>query len=168
MEDFVIHDLGKPNFHQSELMRRLPPTERKMRKEYLEFLACPNCRSEDFELNGAESKGRIEFGSLDCGSCGANYPIKNFIPRFSSTTPYADSFGPQWRTFARSQLDTKQTRESAIRRMTRALSEYLISGIKTNIPFQAKIMRNADFMRGDFDTGFVEKMMGPKQFERKS
>jgi acetyl-CoA carboxylase biotin carboxylase subunit len=60
------------------------------------------------------------------------------------------------------------TRESAIRRMTRALSEYLISGIKTNIPLQAKIMRNADFMRGDFDTSFVEKIMGPKQFERKS
>jgi len=59
------------------------------------------------------------------------------------------------------------TRESAIRRMTRALSEYLISGIKTNIPFQAKIMQNADFMRGDFDTSFVEKIMSPKQFERK-
>ena len=59
------------------------------------------------------------------------------------------------------------TRESAIRRMTRALSEYLISGIKTNIPFQTKIMKNADFMRGDFDTSFVEKIMSPKQFERK-
>jgi acetyl-CoA carboxylase, biotin carboxylase subunit len=59
------------------------------------------------------------------------------------------------------------TRESAIRRMTRALSEYLISGIKTNIPLQAKIMQSADFMRGDFDTSFVEKLVGPKQFERK-
>ena len=59
------------------------------------------------------------------------------------------------------------TRESAIRRMTRALSEYLISGIKTNIPFQAKIMQNADFMRGDFDTSFVEKITGPKPFEIK-
>jgi acetyl-CoA carboxylase biotin carboxylase subunit len=59
------------------------------------------------------------------------------------------------------------TRESTIRRMTRALSEYLISGIKTTIPFQAKIMRNADFIRGDFDTSFVEKIMGPKLFEIK-
>ena len=59
------------------------------------------------------------------------------------------------------------TRESAIRRMTRALSEYLISGIKTTIPFQAKIMQNADFMRGDFDTSFVEKITGPKPFEMK-
>ena len=51
--------------------------------------------------------------------------------------------------------------------MTRALSEYLISGIKTTIPFQAKIMQNTDFKRGDFDTSFVEKIVGPKPFEMK-
>ena len=59
------------------------------------------------------------------------------------------------------------SRESAIRRMTRALSEYLISGIKTTIPFQSEIMQNPDFMRGDFDTSFVEKMTGPKRLELK-
>jgi acetyl-CoA carboxylase, biotin carboxylase subunit len=55
------------------------------------------------------------------------------------------------------------SRESAINRMTRALSEYLISGIKTTIPFQATIMQNQDFIRGDFDTSFVEKLSGPKR-----
>jgi acetyl-CoA carboxylase, biotin carboxylase subunit len=59
------------------------------------------------------------------------------------------------------------SRESAIRRMARALSEYLISGIKTTIPYQAKIMQHPDFIRGEFDTGFVEKMSGPKRFEIK-
>jgi acetyl-CoA carboxylase, biotin carboxylase subunit len=59
------------------------------------------------------------------------------------------------------------SRESAIRRMARALSEYLISGIKTTIPYQAEIMQNPDFMRGDFDTSFVEKMSGPKRLELK-
>jgi acetyl-CoA carboxylase biotin carboxylase subunit len=59
------------------------------------------------------------------------------------------------------------SRESAIRRMTRALSEYLISGIKTTIPFQSEIMQHPDFMRGDFDTSFVEKMAGPKRLELK-
>jgi acetyl-CoA carboxylase biotin carboxylase subunit len=57
------------------------------------------------------------------------------------------------------------TRSSAIRRMSRALSEYLITGIKTTIPFQIEIMRHADFVRGDFDTSFVEKMSMPKPFE---
>jgi acetyl-CoA carboxylase, biotin carboxylase subunit len=50
------------------------------------------------------------------------------------------------------------SRASAIRRMTRALSEYLIGGIKTTIPFQLMIMQNPDFIRGDFDTSFIEKM----------
>jgi acetyl-CoA carboxylase biotin carboxylase subunit len=59
------------------------------------------------------------------------------------------------------------TRESTIRRMTRALSEYLISGIKTTIPFHVKIMQSTDFQRGDFDTGFVEKIVGPKPLEIK-
>jgi acetyl-CoA carboxylase biotin carboxylase subunit len=56
------------------------------------------------------------------------------------------------------------TRQAAISRMTRALGEYLITGIKTTIPFQAKIMQNADFIRGDFDTSFVEKIASPKPF----
>jgi acetyl-CoA carboxylase biotin carboxylase subunit len=59
------------------------------------------------------------------------------------------------------------TRNSAIRRTARALGEYLITGIKTTIPFQAKIMRDADFLRGDFDTGFVERILDPKPFEIK-
>ncbi len=54
------------------------------------------------------------------------------------------------------------TRQAAISRMSRALGEYLITGIKTTIPFQAKIMQNADFIRGHFDTSFVEKITGPK------
>ena len=56
------------------------------------------------------------------------------------------------------------TRQAAISRMSRALGEYLITGIKTTIPFQQKIMRNADFIRGRFDTSFVEKIVGPRPF----
>ena len=51
------------------------------------------------------------------------------------------------------------TRESAIARMRRALGEYLITGIKTTIPFHNAIMRNADFRNGNYDTGFVERLM---------
>jgi len=51
------------------------------------------------------------------------------------------------------------TRSAAIRRMSRALNEYLITGIKTTIPFQAQIMQNGDFQAGKFDTSFVERMM---------
>ena len=57
------------------------------------------------------------------------------------------------------------TRESAIARMRRALGEYLITGIKTTIPFHNAIMRNADFRNGHYDTGFVDRMMNSETFE---
>ena len=57
------------------------------------------------------------------------------------------------------------TRKSAIARMRRALGEYLITGIKTTIPFHNAIMRNADFRNGHYDTGFVDRMMKSEAFE---
>ena len=51
------------------------------------------------------------------------------------------------------------TRQHAIDRMRRALGEYLIRGIKTTIPFQEAIMRDPDFLRGHYNTGFVEKII---------
>ena len=57
------------------------------------------------------------------------------------------------------------TRESTIDRMRRALGEYLIAGIKTTIPFHSAIMRNADFRNGNYDTGFVDRVMNSESFE---
>ena len=51
-----------------------------------------------------------------------------------------------------------ETREEAIRRMDRALEEYIIEGIKTTIPFHQKIMNNKDFIEGQIDTGFLERI----------
>lgn len=47
-------------------------------------------------------------------------------------------------------------RINAINRMRRALSEYIVRGIKTTIPFQETIMRHPDFVQGKYNTGFVE------------
>ena len=49
-----------------------------------------------------------------------------------------------------------QTREEAIDTMERALSEYVIEGIKTTIPFHLQLMRNEDFRKGNFTTKFIE------------
>lgn len=49
-----------------------------------------------------------------------------------------------------------QTREEAISTMIRALSEYVIEGIKTTIPFHQKLMLNEDFRKGNFTTKFME------------
>lgn len=49
-----------------------------------------------------------------------------------------------------------QTREEAINTMKRALSEYVIEGIKTTIPFHIQLMQNEDFINGNFTTKFLE------------
>ena len=48
-------------------------------------------------------------------------------------------------------------RPTAIERMSRALSEFQIWGVKTTIPLLMKIMSHPDFISGQFDTGFIEK-----------
>jgi len=48
-------------------------------------------------------------------------------------------------------------REQAIIRCRRALSEFIIDGVKTTIPFSTKIVNDKDFVAGNYDTGFVER-----------
>ena len=49
-----------------------------------------------------------------------------------------------------------QTREEVITRMKRALSEFVIEGIKTTIPFHLKLMDNEKFKSGHFTTKFLD------------
>lgn len=50
-----------------------------------------------------------------------------------------------------------ETRAEAILRMRRALEEYKIVGVRTNIPFHQNLMDSHRFMAGQFDTRFVEE-----------
>jgi acetyl-CoA carboxylase biotin carboxylase subunit len=63
--------------------------------------------------------------------------------------PYYDSMIGKLITIA-------QTREEAIDTMYRALSEYVIEGVKTTIPFHLQLMQNEDFRKGNFTTKFLE------------
>jgi acetyl-CoA carboxylase biotin carboxylase subunit len=49
-----------------------------------------------------------------------------------------------------------RTREEAINTMSRALSEYVIDGVKTTIPFHQQLMRDENFRNGNFTTKFLE------------
>ena len=49
------------------------------------------------------------------------------------------------------------TRLEAVRRMRRALGETIIRGCKTNLPVLQLILYNREFLRGDYNTGFMEK-----------
>ena len=53
-------------------------------------------------------------------------------------------------------ITVAQTREEAIAKMYRALSEYVIEGIKTTIPFHMKLMQNEEFKKGNYTTKFLE------------
>ena len=63
--------------------------------------------------------------------------------------PYYDSMIGKLITVA-------QTREEAINTMYRALSEYVIEGVHTTIPFHLQLMQNKDFRKGNFTTKFLE------------
>ncbi|MGH9497052.1 MAG: methyltransferase domain-containing protein [Candidatus Sulfotelmatobacter sp.] len=73
-------------------------------------LRCLDCQG---HLDGGES-------SLVCVSCGRKYPIVDGVVRFVDEQQYAGSFGFQWKIYARTQLDTKESdrSESAFRRRT--------------------------------------------------
>lgn len=50
-----------------------------------------------------------------------------------------------------------QNRDEAVKRMKRALYEYKITGVKTNIQFLERIMNTPDFVNGTYDTHFIEE-----------
>jgi acetyl-CoA carboxylase biotin carboxylase subunit len=53
-------------------------------------------------------------------------------------------------------------RPAALRRARRALDEMVIEGIRTNIPFLRRIINNPQFIAGDFDTGFVGRLLAER------
>ncbi|MFC2130575.1 acetyl-CoA carboxylase biotin carboxylase subunit [Bacteroidota bacterium] len=65
--------------------------------------------------------------------------------------PYYDSLIAKLITFA-------PKREEAIAKMKRALDEFVIEGIKTTIPFHRKMMNNPDFIAGNIDTNYLERV----------
>ncbi|MGQ0737691.1 MAG: acetyl-CoA carboxylase biotin carboxylase subunit [Bacteroidota bacterium] len=53
-------------------------------------------------------------------------------------------------------ITTAQSRQEAIQTMYRALSEYVIEGVKTTIPFHLQLMQDERFRSGDFNTKFLD------------
>jgi acetyl-CoA carboxylase biotin carboxylase subunit len=54
-------------------------------------------------------------------------------------------------------------RDQAIGRLTRALNEYFVGGIKTNISLFRRILRDPDFRAAKLDTGFLDRMLKQKE-----
>jgi acetyl-CoA carboxylase, biotin carboxylase subunit len=50
------------------------------------------------------------------------------------------------------------TRDEAIARARLAVADFVVTGPKTNLPFHAELLRNTEFVSGDYDTGLVSRM----------
>ena len=83
---------------------------------------------------------------------GLGVRVDSFVYDQYTVVPYYDSMIAKLIVHA-------ETREDAIKRMSRALDEYIIEGIKTTIFFQKRIMTNKDFIEGNVDTSFLERIV---------
>ena len=102
----------------------------------------------------------------------AEDPDKNFIPAPGEINGYIapGGFGvrvdshaysgykipPYYDSLISKLMCWAPTREEARRRMYRALKEYVITGVKTTIPFHQDLIEDDVFIGGNFDTGFME------------
>ncbi len=122
-------------------------------------------RQDDIRLSGHAIECRVY----------AEDPDNNFLPSPGLITELDRPFGPGVRldggVYAgwRVPLDYDPLlaklvcwgadRSEAIARLTRALDEYRIGGIQTNLSFFRRLMTREDFLAGDMDTGLIERML---------
>ena len=97
---------------------------------------------EDF----APCLGRIEFVHFPAGT---GIRVDSSLYNGCEISPYYDSMVAKI-------IATGSTRLEAVRRMRRALEETVINGVQTTLPVQHLLMYQQDFLRGSYDTGFIE------------
>ncbi|AGF27105.1 acetyl-CoA carboxylase biotin carboxylase subunit [Bacillus amyloliquefaciens] len=119
-------------------------------------------RQEDVEFNGWAIECRIN----------AENPAKNFMPspgkinmylppgglgvRVDSAAYPGYSIPPYYDSMIAKVITYGTTRDEAVARMKRALSEFVIEGIETTIPFHLKLLEHETFVSGEFNTKFLE------------
>lgn len=122
-----------------------------------------NVKQEDVHLTGHAIECRIN----------AENPDKNFMPSSGRVETYLPPGGPGVRvdsavyqgyfippyydSMVAKVLTYGKTRDEAISKMKRALSEYVIEGIYTTLPFHLWLLNHPVFVSGKFNTKFLEK-----------
>jgi acetyl-CoA carboxylase, biotin carboxylase subunit len=120
-------------------------------------------RQEDVQLKGWSIECRIN----------AEDPERNFLPspgqisfylppgglgvRVDSSAYTGYTISPHYDSMIAKLIVWADTRDEAIARMNRALSEFAIEGVQTTIPFHMKLLRHRKFLSGDFDIKFLEE-----------
>jgi acetyl-CoA carboxylase biotin carboxylase subunit len=136
-----------------------------VREQIRSAAGCPlRYKQEDITISGHAIECRINAEDphkfTPCpGTITAYHPpgglgvrVDSFVYDQYTVVPYYDSMVAKLIVHA-------ETRQDAIRRMSRALDEYIIEGIKTTIFFHKRIMTNKDFIEGNIDTSFLERIV---------
>ncbi|MEH7441850.1 acetyl-CoA carboxylase biotin carboxylase subunit [Bacillus sp. JJ1122] len=121
-----------------------------------------NLNQEDVQFNGWAIECRIN----------AENPAKNFMPSAGKIKMYLPPGGfgvridsaaypgytipPYYDSMIAKVITYGSSREEAIDRMKRALSEFVVEGIHTTIPFHLKLLNHEEFVEGQFNTKFLE------------
>lgn len=122
-----------------------------------------NYKQEDIKLDGYAMEVRVN----------SEDPVQNFMPstgtidfffgpggfntRFDTYLFNGVSISPYYDSMLGKIIVKGATRLEAIRKMRRAIEETIISGITTNLAYQYSILHVNEFIRGDYDTGFIPK-----------
>ena len=122
-------------------------------------------KQKDINFNGYSLECRInaENPSKNFRPCpgtitGLNLPGGNGV-RIDTAIYVGYTIPPTYDSMIAKIITHGTTRNEAISKMKRALEETVIEGVDTNIDFLFKIIKNPNFIRGNFDTSFIEKEM---------
>ena len=120
-------------------------------------------KQEDLSIKGAAIECRVNaedpvtFAPWP-GKITAYNPPGGLGVRIDSAAYENYTIPPHYDSLVAKLIVTADTRDLAIKRMQRALSEYVVQGIRTNIPFHRAALQEESFIRGEYDTRFVERM----------
>ncbi len=158
------------NFYFMEMNTRIQ-VEHPITEEVIDY---DLIREQILVAAGVPISGKNYFPQLHSIECriNAENPFDNFKPspgkitnlhtpgghgiRVDSHVYSGYTIPPNYDSMIGKLITVAQTREEAISKMKRALSEYVIEGIKTTIPFHLKLMNNPDFIAGKYTTKFME------------
>jgi acetyl-CoA carboxylase biotin carboxylase subunit len=120
-------------------------------------------RQEDVKITGWAFEARIN----------AEDPLKGFLPALGKLTRYIAPAGigvrmdscayegyeipRQYDSMIAKLICYGPTREIAAKRMVRALDEFVVTGVRSTIPFHRYVFTHPVFLSGDFHTGFIEE-----------
>jgi pyruvate carboxylase subunit A len=123
-----------------------------------------SCRQKDIEIRGSAIECRInaedpfhDFAPTP-GKISAYYPPGGPGIRVDSGVCDGSTISPFYDPMIAKLIVWGRDRNEAIGRMRRALFEYIIAGVQSNIPFHRAIMENERFVNGDLGTQFIDEL----------